>query len=42
MRTPGDTSQREDTSTTTYAGAIVVFCILALIGIRAGIVKGGN
>jgi hypothetical protein len=42
MRTPGDVSEREDTSTTTYAGGIVIACILLLVAIRKGFVKGGN
>lgn len=42
MRVPGDGVERENTSTTTFAGGITIFCILALIAIRAGFVKGGS
>ena len=30
---------KEDKSTATYAGAIVIGCILALVAIRTGMVK---
>lgn len=40
MRVTGDQTAKEDTSTTTYAGIITIGCILALIAIRHGFMKG--
>lgn len=37
-----DGTAKPDTSTTTYAGVVVIAAIAALVAIRLGIVKGGK